>query len=82
MLDGPGRGIERVCPSLIDQQFTTAVLERAEIRVNGVDESSDAGVEVRNVRSPVEAGRVVGEAIVDGVLQNRDAECRGEIALL
>ena len=59
MLDGPGCGIERVRPSLIDEQFPAVVLEWAKIRVDGVDESSDAGVEIFNVRGPVEAGRVV-----------------------
>ena len=74
MLDGPGRGIERICPSLIDEQFPAAVFERAEVRVCGVDEGADAGVEICHVRGPVEAGGVVGEVVVDGVLENQDAE--------
>ena len=75
VLDGPGRSVERIRPSLIDEQFAAVVIERAEVRVDGVDESSDAGVEVGDVRGPVEARGVVGEAVVDGVLEDRDAEC-------
>jgi hypothetical protein len=75
VFDGPRRGIERVCPSLIDEQFSAVVLERAEVGVDGVDESSHPGVEVGDVRGPVEARGVVGEAVVDGVLEDRDAEC-------
>lgn len=75
VLDGPSHGIERVCPALVDEQFPTVVLERAEVGVDGVDERSDAGVEVGNVRGPVEARGVVRKAVVDGILQDRDAEC-------
>lgn len=74
VLNGPGRGVERVCPSLIDEQFAAVVLKRAEVGVDGVDESSDTGVEVCNVGGPVETRGVVGEAVVDGILENRDAE--------
>ena len=82
VLDGPRRGVERVCPALIHEQFATAVFESAEVRVDSVDESSDAGVEIGNVRSPVEARGVVGEIVVNGVLEDWYAERRGEIALL
>ena len=82
VFDGPRRGIERVCPSLIDEQFSAVVLERAEVGVDGVDESSDAGVEVCNVGGPVETRGVVGKAVVNGVLQNRCAEGLREITLL
>jgi len=59
VLDGPGRGIERVRPSLIDEQFAAVVFEWAEIGVDGIDESSDAGVKICHVGGPVEAGSVV-----------------------
>lgn len=82
MLDGPSRGVERICPSLIHEQFATAVFESAEVGVDSVDESSDAGVEIGDVGSPVETRGAVGDIVVNGVLENRHAECRGEIALL
>jgi len=75
VLDGPRRSVERIRPSLIHEQFAAAVFERAEIWVDGVDESSDAGVEVGDVRGPVESGGVVGEVVVDCVLEDWNAEC-------
>lgn len=82
MFNRPGCGVERIRPALIDEQFSTTVLERAEVWIDGVDESSDARVEVCDIGSPVESGGVVGEVIVYGILQNRYAERLGEIALL
>ena len=82
MLNRPGRGIERIRPALIDEQFAATVLERAEVWVDSVDESSDAGIEICDVRGPIEARCVVGEVVVHGVLQDWNAECRGEVALL
>jgi hypothetical protein len=75
VLDRPRRSVERIRPSLIDEQFAAAVFERAEVWVDGIYKSSDAGVEVCDVRGPVESGGVVGEVVVDCVLEDRDAEC-------
>jgi len=55
VLDGPGRCVERICPALIHEQFDAVVLERAEISVDGVDKGAGTGVEVGDVRGPVES---------------------------
>jgi hypothetical protein len=44
MLDRPGRGIERIRPALVHEQFASAVRERAEIRINSVYERARVGV--------------------------------------
>ena len=65
VLDRPGRGVERICPALRDEQFAAVVLERAEVCLDGIDEGAGAGVEVGYVGGPVVRGCVVGEVVVD-----------------
>lgn len=82
VLDGPGRGIEGVGPALVHEQFAIGGFESAEIRVDGVYERACASVQVGDVGGPVEFGGVIGEVVVDEVLQDGHAEGVGELALL